>query len=112
LISDLEFENALQLIASYQLQLDENFKKKSIRSNRKIDIQHHLQEATFKALQNYYLHEYKIILKKEDLRAMDVDLLGSINYKKLQGYRGFGKVRLFNFKKLMISYSVLVKEEL
>jgi len=74
---------------------------------RKINIQNDISDTTFNVLQNYYLIEYKIVLEREDLCAMDIKLLAAINYNRLKWYRGFGKVRLFNFKKLMIFHSVL-----
>ncbi len=112
MIDKFDFENALKIIASYQLQFEYKLNKNSIGSARKIDIQDDISDTTFKPLQNYYWNEFKINLTKEDLSEMDTILLGKINYQKLQGYRGFGKVRLDNFKKLMISYLVLDKEEI
>ncbi len=108
LIDDSEFEKALELIASYKLQLGKILEEKT-NGNRKINIQNDIWDGTFNVLRNYYLQEYQIVLEKKDLSAMDVDLLASINYKKLQGYRNFGKVRLDHFKKLMVLHQVLAE---
>ncbi len=43
---------------------------------------------------------------------MDVSLLAAINFKRLEAYRGFGKVRMQNFKKLMMSHSVLDQDQI
>lgn len=63
-------------------------------------------------LQNYYLNEYNIVLEYQHLTAMKVGLLELINYKKLKRYRGFGKWRLYQLKKLMIAHSVIDWSEL
>ena len=112
LITEFEFKNALGIITSYKLQLKQNLNNNAIRSSRKINIQKDIIASTFKTLQNYYWNEYNIELKEEDLSAMDVGLLAAINYKRIDAYRGFGKVRMHNFKKLMISHSVIDQEEL
>ncbi|MFV5693028.1 hypothetical protein ACM55K_13460 [Flavobacterium sp. LT1R49] len=110
MISESEFENALEIIASYQLQLKQNLNESAIVSCRKINIQDDLRDSTFRVLQQYYLDEHEILLRREDLDRMDVNLLSRINYEKLQGYRGFGKAKLYYFKKLMISHYVLKVE--
>ena len=112
MITDLEFEKALTIITSYQLQFDENFKRQTKGKTKKINIKDNVGVSTFRALQTYYLKEFNIELEREDLLALDVDLLKMINYDALQGYRGFGRLRLFNFKKLMVSHSIISKEEL
>ena len=81
-------------------------------NHRKINIKKDLKDSTFNILQNYYRREHQIELKKEDLCAMDVGLLAAINYNRLQGYRGFGKIRMYTFKKLMVQHSVLDPSEL
>lgn len=112
MITDLEFENALRIITSYQLQFDENFKKQTNSKSRKININDHIGDTTFRALRSYFLKEFEVDLKREDLLAIDVSLLKLIDYDILLRYRNFGRIRLFNFKKLMVSHSIISKDEL
>ena len=107
MITSLEFEIAIKLISDYKTQLEHDLNIIAKYSVRKINIQNELQKSTFKVLQKYYFHEYNIDLKNETLSNMDVSLLESINYEKLKGYRGLGRVRLYNFQKLLVSHSVL-----
>jgi hypothetical protein len=104
-----EFDDALQIIAAYHLQLEKS-QTTNLREikGRKINIQKELKPSVFKVLQHYYLEEYKIELKMQDLCAMDVRLLSKIKYEKLESYKGIGKIALFHFKKLLISHSVFV----
>jgi len=38
---------------------------------------------------------------------MDTQLLAAIDFKKMYYYRGFGKIALANFKKILVRHSVL-----
>jgi hypothetical protein len=112
MITSVEFDAALQLIADYKIQLDKELKASVLAQNRKIDIQEGINEKTFIALQNYYQLDYSISLKWEDLKAMDICLLESIDYDKMALTKGFGLMSLFNFKEIMVSHSIINKEEL
>ncbi|WP_304199585.1 hypothetical protein [Flavobacterium alvei] len=70
MITSEEFDLAVQLIADYKLQLDNQLKKVSAR-NQKINIQGDIRENTFRLLQKYYA----ITLQCDDLKAMDRYLL-------------------------------------
>lgn len=107
MISELEFKKALKIVAAYKLQLEQDSTKRVIDSRRSINIQNEISEYAFRALSDYYLHEFEIVLERSDLKLMDVRLLSHINYEKLKAYRGFGKVKYDNFKKLMISLGIL-----
>lgn len=112
MITGSEFEKALTTIATYRAQLEYNLNQYIKDNNREIDIQNDLKASTFVVLQKYYLNEYDIVLEYHHLTAMKVGLLELINYKKLEKYRGFGKRRLYDFRKLMISHSVIDWSEL
>lgn len=113
MITSLEFEAALKIISDYKIQLENNLNHKTASSEKTVNILNDIEdETTLRVLKNYYRSEFKIELKREDLSEMDFTLLASINYYKLEGFRGFGKVRLNNFKKLMVLHSVLDKEVL
>jgi len=111
-ITSLEFNQALQLIADFKLQLEEQLETGMIIRSEKINIQQDIKDKTFKALQNYYELYYNINLGWEDLKIMDRNLLASIDYDKMGGIRGFGRLSLFNFKKIMILHSILDKKDL
>lgn len=51
-------------------------------------------------------------LQWEDLKVMDRHLLETIDYDKMKLIKGYGRKSLFDLKKLMISHSILDKEEL
>jgi hypothetical protein len=112
MISSIEFDNALQLIADYKLQLQGQLATRMIIRSEKINIQQDIKDKTFKALQNYYDLYYNINLGWKDLKIMDRNLLASIDYDKMGGIRGFGRLSLFNFKKIMILHSILDKKDL
>ena len=110
MITSLEFDAALKIISDYKLQLDNNIIEKINISPVKINIRKNIRNSTFNALRYYYLDNYNLSLEKEDLSNMDVHLLKGIDYKKMSGYRGFGLISLFYFKKLMESHSVIAPE--
>ncbi|WP_426092440.1 hypothetical protein [Flavobacterium sp. DSR3-2] len=110
-INSLQFDEALKLIAAYKLQLMHELKENVLADNININIQNDVNEKTFNALKIYYQLYYKIELNWDDLAAMDISLLKSIDYKKLALVKGFGFISLFNFKELMISSSILKEEE-
>ena len=107
MISEFEFKKALKIVASYKLQVEQDLHKSTIANPRTINIQNEIPEYTFRALHYYYLEEFEIDLKKDDLKSMDVRLLTLINYDKLKKIRGFGIKKHYNFKNLMISHSIL-----
>jgi len=107
MISEFEFKKALKIIASYKMQLEKNLNETSNVKQRTINIVNDIPDCNFSALYHYYLEEYEIELKKEDLKSMDIRLLASINYDKLKKIRGFGRIKHYNFKKLMVSHSIL-----
>jgi hypothetical protein len=108
MITSLEFDAALKIISDYKTQSDNKFVEGS--NFRKINIQKNIRNSTFNALKNYYFDNYNLLLEREDLLNMDVQLLKKIDYKKMSGYRGFGLISLFYFKKLMESHSVIAPE--
>jgi hypothetical protein len=112
MITSVEFDAALKLISDYKIQMDKELKASVLHKNQKIDIQEGINEKTFIALQNYYQLDYSISLKWEDLKAMDICLLESIDYDKMALTKGFGLMSLFNFKEIMVSHSIINKEEL
>ena len=112
MITSVEFDAAIKLIADYKSQLDKELKASVLAQNKKINIQEGINEKTFIALQNYYQLDYSITLQWEDLKAMDICLLESIDYGKMALTKGFGFMSLFNFKEVMVSHSIINKEEL
>ena len=111
LITSEEFDLALQLIADYKLQLD-NQLKDVLSRNQKIDIQGGIKEKSFRVLQKYYEMHYATKLQWEDLKAMERHLLEIIDYDKIKLLKGYNRMSLYNLKKLMISHSILDKESL
>ena len=111
MITSLEFDAALKIISDYKNQSDNNkIVENSNLTARKINIQKNVRNSTFNALKNYYFDNFNIPLVREDLLNMDVQLLKKIDYKKMSGYRGFGLISLFYFKKLMESQLVIAPE--
>ena len=85
MISEFEFKKALKIVASYKMQVEQDLHKSTIANRRTINIQNDIPEYTFRALHYYYyLEEFEIALKKDDLKSMDIRLLGLINYDKLK----------------------------
>jgi len=111
MITSQEYDVALQVIADYKLQLDNQLKEVLVK-NQKINIQEDIKENTFRVLQKYYQLHYVKRLQWEDLKTMDRHLLETIDYDKIKLLKGFGHMSLFNLKKLMIAHSILDKEEL
>ena len=101
MITSEEFDLAVQLIADYKLQLDNQLKKVSAR-NQKINIQGDIRENTFRLLQKYYA----ITLQCDDLKAMDRYLLETIDYEKIKFLKGSERMSLQLLKKLMVSHSI------
>ena len=110
MITSLEFDAALKIISDYKIQLDNKIIENEHLISRKINIQKSIRNSTFIALRNYYSDNYSLTLEREDLSNMDVLLLKGIDYKKMSGYRGFGLISLFYFKRLMESHSVIAPE--
>ena len=74
----------MNIVVSYKMQLEQDLHKSTIVNRRTIKIQNDIPEYTFRALHHYYLEEYEIVLKKADLKSMDVRLLILINYDNLK----------------------------
>jgi hypothetical protein len=110
MITSLEFDAALKIISDYKTQSENKIVEGSNLNFRKINIQKSIRNSTFNALKNYYYDNYNLSLERKDLLNMDVQLLKKIDYKKMSGYRGFGMISLFYFKKLMESHSVITPE--
>lgn len=111
IITSEEFDLALQLIADYKLQLDKQLQEVLVR-NQKINIQGDIKESTFRVLQKYYQVYYSTRLQWEDLKAMDRHLLATIDYDKIKLLQGYKRMSMYNLKKLMISHSIVDKEEM
>src|SRR3970282_32278 len=111
MITSEEFDLAIQLIAEYKLQLDKQLRDE-LDKNHKINIQGDIKGNTFRVLQKYYQQYYDSKLQWEDLKTMDRHLLETIDYEKIKLLKGYGRMSLFNLKKLMISHSILDKDEL
>lgn len=112
MITSKEYDIAIQLIIDYNLQLDKQSKTDVIDKDQKINIQQDIKENTFRVLQKYYQLHYVKRLQWEDLKAMDRHLLENIDYEKIKLLKGYGQMSLYNLKKLMISHSILDKDEL
>jgi hypothetical protein len=112
MITSLEFDTALQLIVDYKLQLNKQLEASLAANYQKIDVSQEVTGKTFKALQSYYALYYDIKLQLEDLKVMDGDLLATIDYDKMLLMKGFGRASAFNFRKLMITHSVLDEKDL
>ena len=82
--SELKIIKALKIIAELKLKLEKDLNKSANLNRKTINIQNDIPEYTFRALHHYYLEEFEIALKKDDLKSMDIRLLGLINYDKLK----------------------------
>lgn len=102
MITSLEFDIAVRLIADYKLQLDKELKD-VLNRNHKINIQGDIKESTFRVLQKYYQIHYATKLQWEDLKAMDRQLLETLDYDKIKLLKGYKRMSLHNLKKLMLS---------
>jgi len=89
-ISSIQFENAQKIIVDYKLQLERGIDNESIVTH--VDIQNKISKKTFFALQCYYSEILDKKLEWNDLKAMDLEQLKSIDFIKLRGYRGFGAI--------------------
>jgi hypothetical protein len=112
MITSLQFEAALKVIADYKTQLVKRIKINASSKKRTINLQKQLSSGTYKALRNYYKNEYRIFLDWNNLVAMDEKLLATIEFDKLLNTRGFGRVALSNFKKLLILNGVVIEDPL
>ncbi|GIZ10063.1 hypothetical protein [Flavobacterium sp. UMI-01] len=111
MITSKEFELAIKIIAEYKLQMD-NQLKEILHTTEKINIQEDMRGGMFRVLQKYYKAHYDIKLCWEDLKTMERSLLEKIDFDKMKLIKGCGRISLFNFKKLMVSHSVLKEEDL
>lgn len=111
MITSEQFDLALQLIAEYKMQLD-NQLKDVLGNETKIDIQGDIKESAFRVLQRYYRVYYVTKLQWEDLKAMDRNLLENIDFDKMKLLKGYERMSLYKLKKLMISHSILDKDNL
>lgn len=111
MITSEEFDLALKLIADYKLQLDKQLKDAFV-DTEKINIQGEIKESAFRVLQKYYQLYYLMKLQWEDLEAMDRHLLVTIDYDKMKLLKGYERMSLNKLKKLMISHSILDKDNL
>lgn len=110
MITSEEYDQAIQLIANYNLQLDKQTKMVLLK-NKKVNIQEDIKEKTFRVLQKYYQQYYDTKLQWEDLKVLDRDLLKSIDYNKIKLIKGYDQMSQFNLKKLMIYHSIIETEE-
>jgi len=111
IITSEQFDLALQLIAEYKQQLD-NQLKNVLSNEEKIDIQGDIKESAFRVLQRYYRIYYVTKLQWEDLKCMDRQLLENIDFDKMKLLKGYERMSLFKLKKLMISHSIGNKDNL
>lgn len=108
MITTIEFDNAVDVIRAYKLQLQKEVDSIEVVANIKIiNIQTEVKGTTFKALQNYYLDHYNFLISRENLEAMDPIFLSEINLKTLLFYRGFGKAKLCRLKEILISKGIM-----
>jgi nanoRNase/pAp phosphatase (c-di-AMP/oligoRNAs hydrolase) len=113
MITSEEFELALQIIASYKVQLEKQLKEVLVgSSSEKINIQGDIKESAFRVLQKYYRVYYVTKLQWEDLKAMDRHLLENIDFDKMKLLKGYERMSLYKLKQLMISHSILDKDDL
>lgn len=98
MITSQQFDEALKTILDYKFQLENGVFQNGYKVIT-VDIQKELSKYTYLALQHYFENYLKQELKWENLKAMDLETLKNIDYKKLRRYRGFGlmaEVRLKN----------------
>jgi hypothetical protein len=93
MITSLQFDNALKIIVDYKLQLERGSDNESIVIQ--VDIQDKISKNTFFTLQLYYSDILEKKLEWNDLKAMDIEQLKSIDFIKLRRYRGFGAIAEF-----------------
>lgn len=111
MITSKEFELAIKIIAAYKLQMD-NTLKEILQNNEIINLQDNIRESQFRILQKYYRIHYNRKLSWEDLKAMERSSLENIDFDKMKLIKGCGPIFLFNFKKLLLSHSILKEEDL
>jgi hypothetical protein len=110
MITAVDFEAALKLVYDYKKQLVNGIEVNEYSRNRTINLKKQISSGTFKAVCNYYKKEYGILLNPDNLEAMDEKLLSSIDFDKLLNTRGFGRVGLHNFKRLLVFNRVIVED--
>jgi Zn-dependent oligopeptidase len=110
MITSVDFEAALKLIQDYKNQLISGIDINEDSQNRTINLKKQISSGTFKAVRNYYKKEYGILLDLDNLEAMDEKLLSAIDFDKLLNTRGFGRVGVYNFKRLLVFNRVIVED--
>jgi hypothetical protein len=90
MITSLQFDNALKIIVDYKLQLERGGENKLLAVY--VDIQDKISKNTFYTLQHYYSDILDKKLEWNDLKAMELEQLKTIDFNKLRAYRGFGKI--------------------
>jgi hypothetical protein len=89
MITSQQFDNALKIIVDYKLQLERGSDNESIVIQ--VDIQDKISKNTFFTLQLYYSDILEKKLEWNDLKAMELEQLKSIDFMRLKRYRGFGR---------------------
>lgn len=84
-----QFDEALKTISDYKLQL-ENGVFQNAPKGITVDIQKKISKHTFLVLQNYFVDHLNQDLKLENLKAIELETMNTIDFKKLRMYRGFG----------------------
>lgn len=102
-----EYIAALRVIASYQEQVGNESVAEVAGNSVQINIQNDITLKMFRVLQMYYEQNYDIDLEWNDLVAMDVCLLASIDFGKMKDIRGLGSVSVYQFKKLFVYVGII-----
>jgi hypothetical protein len=111
MITTAQLDEALLVIANYKKQLESELEIGTESNNQKIDISDRVDMRTFHCLCHYFYDALGIQLFHNDIYSVDVQLLKSINYSKLAGYRNIGKVSMKKLKEAMIYYGIIETEK-
>ena len=110
MITTAQLDEALLVISNYKKQLESELEIGKESNNQKIDISDRVDMRTFHCLCHYFYDAFGIQLFHNDIYSVEVNLLKSINYSKLAGYRNIGKVSMKKLKEAMIYYEIIEAE--
>jgi len=105
MITSQQFDEALKTISDYKFQLETRL----VQSAPKVvivDIQNKINKHIFFNLQSYFSDYLKLELEWENLKAMELETLKTIDFNKLRRYRGFGLMAEERLKNTINTFSI------
>jgi hypothetical protein len=108
MITSKQFDQALEVIMEYRLQMENKFFHEKAKKNF-VNIQKEISINTFIVLQTYFKEQFNEHIDWNSLKKIDLEKLETIDFSLLRMYRGFGKISENKLKKLIVSISENLK---